>query len=60
MTVYNLKRSMNILGIENMIEKIKKWKPNYKSIVWLCIKWQNRRYFKAIQAPKIFEYKIAA
>jgi transposase len=60
MTVYNLKRSMNILGIENMIEKIKKWKPNYKAIVWLCIKWQNLRYFKAIQAPKIFEYKIAA
>jgi transposase len=60
MTVYNLKRSMNILGIENMIKKIKKWKPNYKAIVWLYKKWQNRSCFKAIQAPKIFEYKIAA
>ena len=60
MTVYNLKRSMNILGIENMIEKIKNWKPNYKAIVWLFIKWQKSTLFKAIQAPKIFEYKIAS
>jgi hypothetical protein len=60
MTVYNLKRSMNILGIENMIEKIKNWQPNYKAIVWLFIKLQKSTLFKAIQAPKIFEIKISA
>ncbi len=60
MTVYNLKRSMNILGIENMIEKIKNWIPNYKAIVGLYFKRQNKTYFRTIQAPKILEYKIAA
>ena len=32
MTVYNLKRCMNILGIEPLIEKLKNWVPNYKGI----------------------------
>jgi len=32
MTVYNLKRCMNILGIETLIEKLKNWVPNYKGI----------------------------
>ena len=48
MMVYNLKRSMNILGIENMIKKIKNWKPNYKEIVWLYINWQKLINFKAL------------
>lgn len=29
MTVYNLKRAMNILGIEKLPAKLKTWKPNY-------------------------------
>lgn len=32
MTVYNIKRCMNILGVSDLIEKIKKWIPNYKGI----------------------------
>jgi hypothetical protein len=32
MTVYNLKRCINILGVEPLIEKIKNWVPNYKRI----------------------------
>ena len=32
MTVYNIKRCMNILGIAELIEKIKKWVPNYKGM----------------------------
>lgn len=32
MTVYNMKRCMNILGMETLIEKMKNWKPNYKGI----------------------------
>ncbi len=58
-SIYNLKRSMNILGIEKMIEKIKNWVPNYKGIIWLFINCQYLRCFKVIQAPIIFEYKIA-
>jgi hypothetical protein len=29
MTVYNMKRVMNILGIEQLLEKLRNWKPNY-------------------------------
>jgi transposase len=32
MTVYNLKRCINILGVEPLIEKLKKWVTNYKRI----------------------------
>jgi hypothetical protein len=27
MTVYNMKRAINILGIEKLLEKLKNWKP---------------------------------
>ena len=30
MTVYNLKRTITLLGIEDLTEKLKKWKPDYK------------------------------
>jgi len=29
MTVYNMKRAINIVGIEKLLEKLKTWKPNY-------------------------------
>lgn len=29
MTVYNMKRAMNILGMEKLIEKLRTWKPDY-------------------------------
>ncbi len=29
MTVYNLKRVINILGIETLLKKLKTWKPKY-------------------------------
>jgi len=60
MTVYNLKRCMNILGIPEMLEKIKNWKPNYKEIAWLVKKQQNRTHLKAAETPKILEIKMAA
>jgi transposase len=34
MTVYNIKRAMNIVGIEKLIEKLKNWKPNYKKVTF--------------------------
>ena len=32
MTVYNIKRSINILGLENLLKKLTNWKPNYKGV----------------------------
>jgi hypothetical protein len=32
MTVYNLKRSINILGTQDLLQKIKTWKPDYEKV----------------------------
>jgi hypothetical protein len=37
MTVYNLKRSINILGTQDLLQKIKTWKPDYEK-VFLALK----------------------
>jgi len=29
MTIYNMKRTINILGFDNLMEKLKDWKPLY-------------------------------
>ncbi len=29
MTIYNMKRALNILGTQELIEKLKNWKPKY-------------------------------
>ena len=29
MTIYNMKRTLNILGFENLMEKLKNWQPIY-------------------------------
>ena len=60
MTVYNLKRCLNILGIAQMLEKIKNWNPNYKEIAWLIKKQQKCTNFEALHAIKILEIKSAA
>ena len=33
MTVYNMKRALNILGTQDLIEKLKKWKPKYPTFL---------------------------
>lgn len=57
MTVYNMKRSINILGINNLLEKIKNWKPNYKGKIPL---YSKQNYFNALYAHQNFEIKMAA
>lgn len=47
MTVYNLKRCMNILGIEPLIEKLKNWVPNYKGITHDITKSTFLNYIRA-------------
>ena len=38
MLIYNIKRCMNILGISDLINKLKKWQPNYEGIVQFILK----------------------
>jgi hypothetical protein len=35
MTMYNFRRTINILGIEVLMDKLRKWKPAYKAVSWL-------------------------
>lgn len=57
MTVYNMKRCMNILGFETLIEKIKNWKPNYKGITHAFTK---STFFEAIRGNVFYKQKLAA
>ena len=47
--VYNIKRTMNIMGIEKLIEAIKNWQPNYKGIAFLFLKWLRFKPFYDLQ-----------
>lgn len=42
MTVYNMKRAINIVGIEKLIEKLKTWKPDYRKAACLYRKAKKR------------------
>ncbi|MCC3501325.1 MAG: IS1182 family transposase [Microcoleus sp. PH2017_19_SFW_U_A] len=57
MTVYNMKRAMNILGIEKLLEKLKTWKPNYPKAT---ISQQNRPILSLFNEPYFGELAIAA
>jgi hypothetical protein len=57
MTVYNMKRCMNILGMDDLIEKIKNWAPNYKGITHA---FENLTFLKAITAHFFHQSKFAA
>lgn len=55
--VYNIKRSINILGMTELLQKLQNWKPNYKGILLRVLK-QLR--LEAIYAFPIFEHRITA
>ncbi len=55
--VYNIKRSISILGFEKLMEKLNNWKPNYKGILWRIQKLLQLEAFYAFQN---FEHGIAA
>lgn len=57
MTVYNIKRTINILGMEKLLEKIKNWKPNYKGI---SSSFSKSNHFNKIYDFQNFFSKIAA
>jgi transposase len=57
MLVYNIKRCLNILGTEELIAKLKKWKPNYKKIAGL---YSKTAFTEAITPILNIEMKQAA
>jgi transposase len=56
MLVYNIKRTINILGVPNLIAKIQTWNSPYKKKGLFCIK---TRYLKLELDFVIFETKLA-
>ena len=57
MTVYNLRRCVTILGVDDLIEKINNWTPNYKGIVRLL---QNLTSLNDFKAHYFIPQKFAA
>lgn len=43
MTVYNFKRAVNILGVTDFLDKLKKWNPDYKRTVLTFLKMHFER-----------------
>jgi hypothetical protein len=57
MTVYNIKRTINILGFDKLMEKLNNWKPEYKKN-WLYQHLNNK--IRAVIRILFFEIKMAA
>jgi transposase len=57
MTVYNMKRTINILGFDELMQKLNAWKPEYKK-GWLYPQIMNKK--EAIIRTLFFETKMAA
>ena len=57
MTVYNIRRCITILGIPELLNRIKNWNPDYRRILFSFFKTASLKSFRAIQ---IFNYKLAA
>ena len=57
MLVYNIKRAINILGVADLIAKLKTWKSPYKRKVLFL---QKVTCFKRISTTQNFRQKLAA
>jgi transposase len=57
MTVYNMKRAMNILGIEQLLAKLQTWKPDYKKASSIAQKPSILRLYKQ---PHFICFALAA
>ena len=57
MTVYNMKRTNNILGFDKLIEKLNAWKLEYKK-EWLCPQRTDKQ--EAVIRTLFFKTKMAA
>lgn len=62
-TCYNLRRTISIMGVEKLLKKLKKWKPDYKKVMKqgrkpLCP--EKTPSLSLITALQIFPYRLAA
>ena len=57
MLVYNMKRTINILGFDELMQKLNAWKPQYKK-EWLYSQKTNKK--EALIRTLFFETKMAA
>lgn len=57
MTVYNMKRTINILGFDELMQKLNAWKPEYKK-EWLYTQKTNKK--EAVIRTLFLELKMAA
>ncbi|WP_370628731.1 IS1182 family transposase [Flavobacterium sp. SOK18b] len=57
MLVYNIKRSINILGVPDLIAKLKKWNSPYKAKVLFLLK---KEYLKLTNALDFYQTKLVA
>ena len=57
MTVYNMKRVVNIVGIEKLLEKLKTWKPKYPKPSKTN---QKRTILRLYSEPDFYTQKLAA
>jgi transposase len=57
MTVYNMKRAINIMGFDKLMQKLNTWKPEYKKN-WLYQHSTNK--IQAVIRTLFFEIKMAA
>ena len=55
--VYNIKRTINILGMPELLKKLNNWKPNYKGIL---LRLQKQLRLEPIYAHQNYQLKIAA
>ena len=57
MTVYNIRRCVTILGIPELLNKLKNWTPDYRRILF---SFPNTTALKSLSAMQIFKCKLAA
>jgi transposase len=57
MLVYNIKRTINIVGVSDLINRLKNWKSPYKRKDLFCF---LMTYFKPKQATSFFQLYLAA
>jgi len=57
MLVYNIKRTINILGFDTLMEKLKNWTPRYP---WPLKNTALKTHFKQHSEVHFLAYKLAA
>lgn len=55
-TCYNLRRTISIMGVEKLLKKLKKWKPDYKNA--LKSRGNNLLFSKTASLPRITALQI--